>query len=53
LIKRDRGADKSNDATNFHQLISRNLPHSIEIVIRPQISVTSLHPMHINRTEKS
>jgi len=37
----------SNSATNLHYLTSHAvLPHNTEIVMRPQITVTSLHPMY-------
>jgi len=37
----------SNSATNLHYLTSHAvLPHNTETVMRPQITVTSLHPIY-------
>jgi len=37
----------SNKGTNLHHLTQNaELPHNIETVMQPQITVTPLHPMH-------
>jgi len=36
----------SNNATNLHLTSHSLLPHNTEIVLWPQITVTSLHPMY-------